>query len=122
MRYFRFIIPAIFLIWISSCYKVMEVPLYSGAVFELSVSPEMQEFIYDSRDTKDRWEHYRESIFKLDALLAPARYYTDFLKRSGAIERENLRWESVDIDMDYELLYFAQWTQRRLEYLDLVFD
>ena len=100
----------------------MEVPLYSGAVFELSVSPEMQEFIYDSRDTKDRWEHYRESIFKLDALLAPARYYTDFLKRSGAIERENLRWESVDIDMDYELIYFTQWTQRRLEYLDLVFD
>ena len=51
MRHFRFIIPAIFLIWISSCYKVVEVPLYSGAVFELSVSPEMQEFIYDSRDT-----------------------------------------------------------------------
>ena len=51
MRYFRFIIPAIFLIWISSCYKEVEVPLYSGAVFELSVSPEMQEFIYDSRDT-----------------------------------------------------------------------
>ena len=71
---------------------------------------------------EDRWEHHRESIFQLDSLLAPAQVYTDLLKRSGAIERENRRWEHVDIDMDYELLYLSQWTTLRLKYLDLVFD
>ena len=88
-------------------------------LFKRLVEQDVEEF---NDLLEDRWEHYRESIFDLDTLLAPARFYADLLKRSGAIERENLRWESVDIDMDYELLYFAQWTQRRLEYLDLVFD
>ena len=83
----------------------------------------MEEDVEEFNDLlEEGWERYRESIFKLDTLLAPARYYADLLKRSGAIERENLRWESVDIDMDYELIYFTQWIQRRLEYLDLVFD
>ncbi len=71
---------------------------------------------------EDRWEHYRESIFQLDSLLAPARLYTDLLKQSGAIERENNRWEGVDIDIDHQLLYFNQWTALRLEYLDQDFD
>ena len=71
---------------------------------------------------EDRWEHYRESIFQLDSLMATAQVYTDLLKRSGAIERENDRWESVDIHIDQELLYFSQWTTQRLEYLDQIFD
>ena len=71
---------------------------------------------------EDRWEHYRESIFQLDSLLAPALFYTDLLKQSGAIERENNRWEGVDIDIDQELQYFTQWTALRLEYLDQDFD
>ena len=51
VRYFRFIIPAILLIWTSSCYKDVELPPDPDIVFELSVTPEMQEFIYNSRDT-----------------------------------------------------------------------
>jgi spore coat protein H len=34
-----------------SCYKEVVFPLYSGEVFELSISPEMQDFIFSSRDT-----------------------------------------------------------------------
>ncbi len=71
---------------------------------------------------ESRWEDYRESIFQEDSLLAPARSYADLLKRSGALERENKRWESVDLDLDQALLYFSQWTTQRLNYLDLVFN
>ena len=48
--------------------------------------------------------------------------FNDLQKQSGAIERENNRWEGVDIDIDQELLYFTQWTALRLEYLDQDFD
>lgn len=71
---------------------------------------------------ESKWEDYRESVFQEDSLLAPARAYADLLNRSGAIERENQRWESVNLDIDQALIYMSQWTSRRLEYLDLVFD
>jgi spore coat protein H len=69
-----------------------------------------------------KWESYREGIFHLDSLMAPARNYTDLLKRSGAIERENSRWLSAEIDMDQELQYLLNWMTLRLNYLDQVFD
>ncbi len=71
---------------------------------------------------ESKWEDYRESIFQEDSLLAPAEAYADLLNRSGAIERENQRWESVDLDIDQALIYYSQWTSLRLDYLDLVFD
>jgi len=39
------------LAYISSCYKEVELPYDPEVVFELSVTPGMQEFIYNSRDT-----------------------------------------------------------------------
>ena len=71
---------------------------------------------------ESKWEAYRRSVFRLDSLVAPAIRYADQLKRSGAIERENSRWKSAGIDMDPELEYLSDWTARRLEYLDRVFD
>lgn len=71
---------------------------------------------------KDRWEYYRESIFQLDSIKAPVLRYSDLLVRSGAIERENSRWENVDIDMNLQINYFTQWLTLRLAYLDQVFD
>jgi hypothetical protein len=71
---------------------------------------------------ESKWEHYRESIFQVDSLLAPARRYVDFLQRSGAMEREKSRWENLDIDLDHELDYLFQFITLRLYYLDLVFD
>ncbi|MCK4879564.1 MAG: CotH kinase family protein [Bacteroidales bacterium] len=51
MTHFRLIILTIVLMGLSSCYKEVELPINIGEVFELSVTPEMQEFIYNSRDT-----------------------------------------------------------------------
>jgi spore coat protein H len=71
---------------------------------------------------ESKWQSYREGIFHLDSLIAPARNYTDLLKRSGAIERENSRWLSAKIDMDQELQYLLNWMTLRLNYLEQVFD
>jgi len=71
---------------------------------------------------ESKWENYRESLFHLDSLMAPALHYTALLKRSGAIERENKRWSGVEIDMDQELQYLSNWMTLRLRYLDQVFD
>ena len=51
MSYFKFYIPVLILIFVSSCYKEVELPVDTAVVFELEVTPEMQEFIYNSRDT-----------------------------------------------------------------------
>ena len=69
-----------------------------------------------------KWENYRESVFQADSIMAAAMTYADILKRSGAIERENDRWQDAEIDMDQELLYLSDWISLRLQYLDLVFD
>ena len=69
-----------------------------------------------------KWENYRESVFRADAIMAAAMTYADILKGSGAIERENDRWQDAEIDMDQELQYLSDWITLRLQYLDLVFD
>lgn len=80
----------------------------------------------DVEDFNDRleygWEKYRASIFTQDSLTASFFREADFLRRSGAFERENMRWAAGQINLDQELEYFRQWTELRLEYLDLVFD
>jgi len=51
MSPFKLIILAAVLMVLSSCYKEVEFPSEIDKVFELKVSPQLQEFIYDSRDT-----------------------------------------------------------------------
>jgi spore coat protein H len=51
VSYLKFIILSLLLVGISSCYKEVELPPNPDVVFELKVTPEMQEFIYNSRDT-----------------------------------------------------------------------
>lgn len=51
MRFFKSIIAAILLTGLHSCYEEVELPADPDGVFELIVSPAMQDFIYDSRDT-----------------------------------------------------------------------
>lgn len=51
MTRFRNIILLLLLTAASSCYREVELQLDTGAVFELSVAPAMQDQIYDSRDT-----------------------------------------------------------------------
>jgi hypothetical protein len=69
-----------------------------------------------------KWGNYRESVFSLDSLLSPLLQYCDLLDRSGVIERENIRWEGSDIDLDEELLYFSNWITLRLQHLDQYFN
>jgi len=51
MSYLKFVFLGLILAGISSCYKEVELPPISDVVFELNVTPGMQEFIYNSRDT-----------------------------------------------------------------------
>ena len=96
----------------------------SNGVLENNLYNRLME--HDDLDFQDllesKWENYRESLFRLDSLMAPVTLYADLLKRSGVIERENDRWEADKIDLDQELLYIREWTTLRLNYLDLVFD
>ena len=98
----------------SSSNGLLENELYNR-LQELDVG-EFQELL------ESKWENYRESLFHLDSLMAPVTLYTDLLKRSGVIDRENDRWEGAQIDLDQEFLYFIEWTTLRLDYLDRVLD
>lgn len=51
MTYSRIIILGLILVGFNSCYKELELPPSPDVVFDLRVTPEMQEFIYNSRDT-----------------------------------------------------------------------
>jgi len=51
MRCFSYIGVALICLGIHSCYKEELLPVHEEMVFELEVSPEMQEFIYTSRDS-----------------------------------------------------------------------
>jgi len=51
MRPVRLFILFTVLMALSSCYKEVEYPVEIDEVFELKVTPQMQEFIYNSRDT-----------------------------------------------------------------------
>lgn len=70
---------------------------------------------------KERWEFYRESLFRADSLLEPARAYSRLLIESGAIDRENRRWPDAETDLNRELDYLTDWTMQRLSHLDRVY-
>jgi len=93
--------------------------ILSNNLFDRLIELDVKEF---NDLLEDRWEYYRASFFQLDSLVHPVRQNVNLLKRSGAIDRENNRWEDIDIDMDEELLYYSQWLTLRLAYLDQVFD
>jgi len=80
----------------------------------------------DAEDFNQRlystWNEYRETAFHEDSLMLPIHKYYTLLKNSGAIERENSRWEGVSIDLDQEYSYIDEWLEARLEYLDDQFD
>jgi hypothetical protein len=71
---------------------------------------------------QSRWEQYRSTIFSKESLLSPiSKYYTG-MTSSGAIERENSRWEDISIDPQMEYEYISTWIEARLHYLDEEFD
>ncbi len=67
---------------------------------------------------EERWKDYRETIFHKDTLIASVNKYYNQLKKSGVIDRENNRWEDVQIDLEYEYEYITDWIDQRLLILD----
>jgi hypothetical protein len=70
----------------------------------------------------ERWNAYRSSFFHRDSLISTVNRYYQELHKSGAIERENRRWEDVDIDHEYEYAYICDWIEQRLLILDQTFN
>ena len=71
---------------------------------------------------EERWENYRRTVFHRDTLMAAVDRYSSALKKSGVIERENSRWEDVEIDFEYEYNYITDWIERQLLIQDRYFD
>jgi spore coat protein H len=69
-----------------------------------------------------KWDAYRETIFHKDSLMHDIDRNYVMLKQSGAIDRENARWEDIQIDFDQEYVYISAWIEARLDYLDSHFQ
>jgi hypothetical protein len=63
------------------------------------------------------WAHYRKTILQKEALMQMIDENYTLLKKNGAIQRENQRWD-VDINIDEEYQYIIDWIDKRLGDLD----
>ncbi len=71
---------------------------------------------------KEKWLEYRSNILSEEALLQPINEYYHLMKNNGVIDRENSRWDNVNIDLDGEYIFITEWIIERLEYLDNYFE
>lgn len=106
----------------SSCYKEVELPLDTGTVFELSVTPAMQDQIYNSRDTSyiidepGRMLLLDDQPLDLDEIRIRGKTALDYRRKSYAVklntpivmegrERSGLkvltRFKLISMAMDY---------------------
>lgn len=67
------------------------------------------------------WDRYRSTIFAQEALMQMVDEHYYMVRKNGAIERENLRWD-FQIDLDQEYLYISDWIETRLLNLDKHFS
>lgn len=71
-----------------------------------------------------RYKELRKDLLTTDSLIARYRYYYDLLKKSGAAQREEIRWSGDNdirgevIDFDNEIVYISNWLTTHLEWLD----
>lgn len=70
---------------------------------------------------KTTWKRYRSSRFSKETLMKQIDQNYSMLLKSGAYDRENLRW-NVSIDPQQEYAYMTGWLEARLDYLDEYFD
>ncbi len=71
-----------------------------------------------NRKLAEKWTELRTGDLAEKALLDPLAAHYALLKNSGAIERENARWESIQIDLDDGYQFTSGWIKDRLKYLD----
>jgi spore coat protein H len=84
-------------------------------LIELNVEGFREELLHE-------WSDCRQGIFHYDSLMLPVSRYCSLLTESGAIDRENARWEGAAIDFAGEHAYISEWTGDRLKYLDGHFE
>ena len=76
----------------------------------------------------DRYTELRLSYFSPDNLIERYKSYYYLLKNSGAAEREQNKWsndsdiEGMTINFDTEILYICNWIEKRIKYLDNVYN
>jgi len=79
----------------------------------------------DVEDFEDRieekWKNYRKSVFHKDTLISSINQHCNLLLNSGAIYRDNERW-NTGIDINSECNYILEWIDARLNVLDEHFE
>ena len=69
-----------------------------------------------------RWSALRSTIITKPAILKMFEESYDYLYFNGVYEREHLVWPSFSPAVETEFTYMSNWLERRLKYLDEVFN
>ena len=76
----------------------------------------------------DRYAELRISYFAPNNLIERYQSYYHLIKNTGAAEREQNKWsndsdiEGMTIDFDTEIIYICNWIEKRIKYLDNVYN
>jgi spore coat protein H len=87
----------------------------SNHLFDRLIGTDADDF---KEKLKTEWSELRKGDLSEKSLLEPITEYYTLLKVSGAIDRENTRWDDANIDLDTEYDYINGWIRSRLEVLD----
>lgn len=64
------------------------------------------------------WQEYRSNIFSDQELMQLVHDHYYLIKTNGVIERENDRWNDININYQEEYEYLCGWISARLQFLD----
>lgn len=64
----------------------------------------------------ERWNTYRESFLRTDAILQLLQQNRQYIMDTGAVAREKERWPEAQVDMDID--YLLDFQTKRMEWLD----
>lgn len=73
-------------------------------------------------ELKERWELLKENELKFENIIPRFENYKDNFIKSGALDRENKKWENADIDLESEFILIKSWLRERIDYLDDYID
>jgi spore coat protein H len=73
-------------------------------------------------ELKEKWELLKENELKFENIISRFEIYTNNFTESGAIDRENRRWEDAGINLEEELILIESWLENRINYLDNYFN
>ncbi len=73
-------------------------------------------------ELKERWKSLKENELKFENLIAQFEKYKNNFIKSGAIDRENKKWENAGVDLESEFIMIKNWLKERIDYLDDYFN